>query len=174
MTILIPFVLTACGGDGDGSSDEAKPYVDAMAETLAEGDSPMDKGEAECFSEGFVDVVGIDKVKEAGSAEEFAGESGNLDFASLDLTDEQGNEIYEKFDDCGVDLREELISQINADAELPEAGKECVEEAITDDTLRDFFVTSMVEGQEASMGDNDLTAALMGCMSELQPSPSAS
>ena len=122
LATLVSVLLTACGGGGDGDSDEAKPYVDAMAKSMASEDSPMDEEQSRCFSEGFVDVVGIEKIKETGTPEEFAGESDDLDFAELNLSEDQGNEIYGKFDDCGVDLREEMLAVMTADETMtPEA-----------------------------------------------------
>ncbi|WP_110180578.1 hypothetical protein [Nocardioides solisilvae] len=171
---LAPLILSACGGGGEGESDEAKPYVDAMATSMAEGDSPMDKEQSTCFSEGFVDVVGLDKVKEAGSPEEFGEGTDDLDFSTLELTEDQGNDIYDNFEECGVDLRDEMLKEMSADDSIPAESKECVEDAITEDALRDFFVTSMVEGEEAGGAGGELMGALMGCMMpEGTESPSA-
>ena len=172
MTILVPFVLTACGGDdGEGGSDEAKPYVDEMSQALTGEDSPMDDEQADCFSEGFIDVVGLDKVKEAGSAEEVGQLASDFDFSSMDLTEDQGNEIYDNFDECGVDLRQQLLDDLDADNQMPEEGKECVTDALSEDVLRDFFVTGMVDGQEASLADTELTQALLECQSAMTPAP---
>lgn len=62
-------------------------------------------GQSRCFSEGLVDVVGIDKIKAAGPPEEFADDSDGLDFEAMDLTREQGEDIYGQFDECGMDQR---------------------------------------------------------------------
>lgn len=171
LAAVVPLMLTACGG-GEGESDEAKPYVDAMSSSMAEGDSPMDEEQSRCFSEGFVDEVGIDKVKEQGTPEEFASGAGELDFTKLDLSEDQGNNIYDNFDECGVDLREAMLSELNADDTIPAESKDCVEDAISEDALRDFFVTSMVDGEEANAGGGELMNSLMACMSPAE-TPSA-
>lgn len=172
--IALPaLVLTfaACGGGGvggsEGESDEAKPYVDAMVASMTEEeDSPMDEKQARCFSEGFVDVVGLDRIKKAGTAEEWGEESGDLEFTELKLTTDEGNDIYDQFEECGVDMREAMIESLGADESDPVA-KECFETAITEENLREFFVTVMVEGEEvinAEPEEGSLMAELMTCM----------
>lgn len=169
--VLVPaaltLALTACGG-GEGESDEAKPYVEEISTSMSEDeDSPVSEKEAECWAKGFIDVVGIDRIKKAGSPEEFGSSSDDLNFQELDLTRDEGEEIYAKFGDCGVDMREEMMSSMAEDDELDETSKKCLEDALTDERLEDFFVTSMVEGEdgaEDSEAGKELVGALMGCM----------
>lgn len=185
LLLLLPalaLVLSACGGDdgdeqfdfsGGGSSDDAKPYVDAMAASLAEGkDSPMNQEQASCFSEGFVDVIGVDRLKSIGSAKEWAEESEGLEFTELKLTKEEGGEIYDNFATCGVDLRESLLADFADDDSMDEKTKQCVADAMDEENLREFFVTIMVEGEEAMADDQgglfgELTSCVMSGMGGL-------
>lgn len=169
--VTLAVLLAGCGGSGSGSegkSDEAKPYVDAMATSMAEEkDSPFDEEQSRCFSERLVDVVGIDKVKAAGTPEDFAGKGDDLEFDHLDISREQGEEIYANFDECGVDLRETMMAEMAEDDTVDAETKACLDEAVTEERLEDFFVTIMVEGEERaeeSEGGNELVGEMMSCM----------
>jgi len=86
MRALVPLlfgavvVVGACGGgdDGDEAFAAAREYVDAAMKSYdAEGD--MSPNEARCFAEGFVEVIGIDKLHEEGILpDEFIDEDGML------------------------------------------------------------------------------------------------
>ncbi|WP_101525594.1 hypothetical protein [Nocardioides houyundeii] len=190
LLLLVPalaLVLSACGGDdddkspdfsgGNGTSDSAQPYVEAMATSLSEGeDSPMDKKQATCFSEGFVDVIGVDRLEKIGTAEEWAKESEGLEFTELKLSKDEGGEIYDNFEKCGVDLREQMLADFADDESMDEETKTCVSDAMTEDNLREFFVTVMVEGEEAMAGGegglfSELTACVMSGMDSATPQP---
>lgn len=163
-TVLL---LASCGGS-EGSSDDAKPYVDSMSRALAaDEDSPMDESQARCFSEGFVDVVGLERMEKAGTPEEFGKASDDLQFKDLDLEREEGDEIYDQFGECGVDLREALLADMTEDDSMAPEVKTCVEGAVSDENLRQFFVTIMTKGEKAAAKDEDaskLTQELTTCM----------
>ena len=133
----------------------------------AEEDSPINKEESRCFSEGFIDVVGLDKIKEAGTAEQFADQSEDLQFKKLDLTRDQGGEIYDQFEECGVDLRATLLNELLKDDKMSAEAKSCIEKAVSDAKLREFFITLMISGENALQKDKDsgrVMSDLMGCM----------
>ena len=159
LLLLLPalaLVLSACGGDdgdeqfdfsGGGSSDDAKPYVDAMAASLAEGkDSPMDQEQASCFSEGFVDVIGVDRLKSIGSAKEWAEESEGLEFTGSSSPRRRAARSTTTSPRARVDLRESLLADFADDDSMDEKTKQCVADAMDEENLREFFVTIMVEG----------------------------
>ena len=168
--LILPAVLlvASCASGGDSASDEAKPYVDAMTKSItADRDSPMNDKQARCFSEGFIDAAGLDKVKKAGTPREFADESNDLRFEEMNLTRDEGEEIYAQFDKCGVDLRTALLEDFLSGDEMTAEAKSCVKKTVTDDNLRDFLITMMVSGEDAARKDKDggeLMESLMGCM----------
>jgi hypothetical protein len=160
-----PF-LAACGGS-EGESKEAKPYVDAMVASMTEDeDAPFNEEEARCFSEKMIDVVGLKKFEDAGTPEEFKSGDDSLDFESLKLDRKQGEEIYDNFDKCGVDMRDELLKEMSADEEYDAETKKCLEEGLTDDVVKDFFVSTMVEGEDSLDSEDGPGAELMSTMME--------
>lgn len=168
--LILPAALlvASCGSGGDGASDDAKPYVDAMTKSItADKDSPMDDKQARCFSEGFIDAVGLDKIKKAGTPKEFADKSDDLEFEDMNLTRDEGEKIYAQFDECGVDLRTALLEDVLSGDEMTAEAKSCVKKTLTDENIRDFFIALMVSGEDAASKDKnggELTKALMGCM----------
>lgn len=124
---------------------DAKRYVDALTRSLQGADSPLDATQARCFSERFIDVVGLDRVKRSGSAEDF-GRRG-MEFTALDLSRGEGDAIFDNFGACGVDIRQALLDELSAGGLEPGAER-CLRQQTTDQHVRDFFVVMMVEGPE--------------------------
>jgi hypothetical protein len=169
----LTLVLGACGDDDDGGggdiSEEAQPYVDAFVEDAADADEDdlqISPEQAECFGARFVEIVGVDRLEEAGvTPDDFGGES-DLDFSEIGLTEDEGGEIYDAFGACDVDIRAEFISSLGADDELSEEDRECVAEAFDDDLLRRILVTTMVEGEDALEADNELMGDVFAVFAE--------
>lgn len=172
--ILVPattlvLLLAGCGGGGggEGASDEAKPYVDAMTEAMIAEDDFATEEEARCFAEGVVDVVGLQALEEAGTPEEFTEEGGDMNFGSLELTTEQGEDVYDTFADCGIDLRQEFIDSLGEDDEINPETAACIESALDEETLKEFMIAGIVDGDEAaeqSEAGKDFMGSVMGCM----------
>lgn len=191
--LLLPaaLLLVACGGgdgegggsdagsgksSGEGSSSEAKPYVDAMVSSLQEGESlDIPEEDARCVAEGMIDVIGIDQVKAAGTPEEFSAGGGTMDMSTVDLDRSQGEEIYSKFGSCGIDLRDMMLEEMAQGGEIPAEQQSCMEDAITDENLQNFFVGAMVDGEAALTDESssELMSGLMACAMSGLEEPSA-
>lgn len=150
------------GGDG-------QPYVDAMvASMLEDEDFPLTEADAECFSSRFIDTIGADRLQDAGiTPEAMAGEANDMEFPELGLSEDEGNELYDHFGDCGIDLREVMLQSFAEDEDMTPGMQSCMETVLTDENLRTFMVVAMVQG-EAAFEDEDSPAAevmggLMGC-----------
>lgn len=170
VAVVLAVLLAGCGGGDDqdqGSSAEAKPYVDAMTKSMSDKNSTFDKRQSRCFSERLIDVVGLDTVKAVGTPEEFAGKGNDLELDHLDINRTQGEEIYANFDECGVDLRRTMVEELVKDEGVDAKTEACLDDAITEGRLEDFFVTVMVEGEEKAeggKGGDELVGAMMSCM----------
>lgn len=169
-------VLAACGNDEPAEQPSAapslepgaEPYVDAIAESLsAPEESPVDNEQARCFSAGFVSVVGVERLEQAGTPEEVAAQGEDLVFAGVEVDRAEGEEIYGWFEKCGVDLRETMLSSFVDDESVAQDTRDCVEETLTEEKVEDFFVTLLVEGENAIETNptlEQLTSDLMACM----------
>ncbi len=163
-------VVSACGG-GSGTpkpSAAAQPYVDAMTASMVDDDDfPGDEKTAECLSARFVGVIGVDQLEANDiSPAEFANDSLDFSDVGIELDEKQGNALYDSFGKCGFDVREMLMDEMSADDEVSPAMQACIEQVFTDDNLRKFMVTMMIDGEDA-MEDNpeleELMGGLMGC-----------
>lgn len=158
---IAALVLAACSG-GDGSSAEAKPYVDAMVQSMTEGEDAMPEDDARCFSEKFVDVVGMDRVKAAGEPEDFGSDAGSLDFDELELTRDEAGDMYDALVDCGQDPKEQVLDGLEDDNVSAEA-KACVEDLVTDDLMREAMIAGIL-GEEDNEKALELSSGMMQCV----------
>ena len=173
VAITTALLMAGCGSDDDGGggaalSGEAQEFAQEAADALkTNSDFPGDDDEADCFVSRSVDTIGFDRIEAAGiSPSEFAApEDGFLGVDELELTEDEGNRLYDVFGDCGMDLRE-LVLESMAEDDSSEATKACFENALAGDNLRTFFVATMVYDDEELQEREDLApvfAAFVGC-----------
>lgn len=165
-------LLVSCGGE-DSESADAQPYVDAVSEAVTAGQIDMDEEQSQCFGEGFVDVVGLDKLEDTGTPEEIGRQFQDLELVELELSQGEGEDVYDTFESCGYDMRADLLDSLFAGQKMAEETQTCIEDAVDEDKLRSFVVTMMTEGSEAAQESEawqDLEAALIAC----EPAPAAS
>ncbi len=164
---------TTEGGDESGESvdvgADGQAYVDAMVASMGEDEEfPFTDGQAECYSTRFVDTIGVDRLQAAGiTPEQMAGDDDTLEYTELELSLEEGNQIYDHLGDCGIDLRAMMMESFAAsDDDITPEMQACLEGVFTDENLRTLMVSSMVNGEDAMEGDPELSplvGQLMGC-----------
>lgn len=155
-------------GDEVEVSGSGRGYVDAMTDAMtADEDMPLSDDQARCFSSRFVDTVGVDRLQAAGiTPEMLSDDDSTMEFTELDLSEAEGNRIYDNFSRCGVNLREMMLESMASDDDLTPAMRSCMEGVLTDDNLRTLMVMTMIRGSEALEDDvagSELMSGLMGC-----------
>lgn len=168
-------LVTGCSDDdgGDGASAEvsaeAQPYVDAMKTSMANSqdeDDPfnLSEGQIDCMAPRMINAMGVDRLEEAGVTPEdiAADEDNGMDFSDLNLTEEDGNKMYDAFGACDINLREVMMESFSGEG-MPDEAAECIEGVLTDDNLRTFIVSLMVNGEDGMESD----PAMEGFMNEL-------
>jgi hypothetical protein len=147
------------GGDGEA-------YVDAMVQSMkAEDDFPLSDDQAECFSSRFVDTIGVDRLQEHGiTPEMMASDDESMEFTELELSEDEGNELYDHFGDCGIDLREMMLQSMAAEEDTTPEMQACMEGVFTDENLRTFMVAAMTGGDDAMENDPEAAAVMSGLM----------
>jgi hypothetical protein len=161
---------TTEGGSNDPVEVDAggQAYVDAMVQSMrAEDDFPLSDDQAQCFASRFVNTIGVDRLNAAGvTPEMIAGDDDSMEFTELDLSEDEGNELYDQFGECNIDLREMFLQSMAADEDVSPAMQSCMETVLTDDNLRKLMVTTMVYGDdevESNPELEELVGGLMGC-----------
>lgn len=149
-------------------SGEAAPYVQAMVDSMMDDeDMAIDEEKARCFATSAIDIIGVDRLKDKGIEPADLRDDSSTDMSSVGLSMDEGNELYDAFEDCDIDLRALMLESMGEDDEMPAAAMECIDEVLTDDNLRKLMVISIVKGDDAVENDPDVKpvmAGLMGCM----------
>jgi hypothetical protein len=167
-------MISGCSDDDDdGASEEvsaeAAPYVEAMKENLTSSSDDtfqLTDDQVDCLAPRMVNVVGVDRFEEAGvTPESIRADDNSMDLSDLGLSESDGGKIYDSFGACDVDLRSVFMDGFASEG-MPEEAQSCVEDALTDDRLRTFVVSLLVNGEDAMETDpdlGDLMGALMEC-----------
>jgi hypothetical protein len=144
------------GGDGSARAD----YVEALAKTAQADDadelSLSDEG-ATCIAEGVIDVVGLDEIQSAVSADEISDHPRpKLRDWGIEMSADQGAEVFRRLLDCEPDAMQELAEaiagQLTDDSSFPiDIEIDCLADADPGD-IESFMGASL-----ASSGDFDPT-----------------
>ena len=176
MAAAVAVSIGGCGDDDDAGggddvevSEEAQPYVDAMIESFDNSDPDeleIDREQAQCLAPRWVETIGPDRLAEAGIEPEDFSSEGDVDLSTADLSEDDGNEMYDAFEACGIDVKNLFVQSMANDEELSTEDVECLEGAIDDDLMRRILVTTFVEGEDALDQDEELTGELFAMFAE--------
>jgi hypothetical protein len=171
--------IVGCGDDDDAGedagrddvevSDDAQPYVDAMIESFDNSDPDelqIDREQAQCLAPRWVETIGPDRLAEAGIEPEDFSSDEDVDLSTTDLSEDDGNEMYDAFEACRIDIKNLFVQSMATDEELSAEDAECLEGAVDDDLLRRILVTTFVEGEDALDRDEELTGELFAVFAE--------
>lgn len=144
--VLVPVValaVTACGG----ASEE--DYADAMSSGLSSAETqPLASDKADCVSEAFVGRIGTDRLGELGDPADLEASARTLSFPRLNLTEPEGNALFDDFVNCGADMSGRVMAELGGQGlALPDELMSCIEEALPNEQLRGYFVPLMRTGE---------------------------
>lgn len=182
--------VDADGNDGDSadssdSSGEETPTNDDTPSAAADGqlverivasmmtdsDSPFTEDQARCYAKENVRIIGADRIEKSldNAADVPTDDEGLLDlnefdFSEIDLTKPEAYEIYDAAKGCGLDLRAVMLESMVENG-MPESARSCVEDVVTEDTVRELMVSVMTDGPAAFMvgAGAQFGQALMAC-----------
>ena len=135
--LAVLVLLTACGGSGD-----EKTAAENISAGIAEGDSPLEQDEADCFGDKLVDAVGVDDLKKYGILDDDLGYGEEIGTMSMDEGDAQA--AADAFVDC-VDIESRLSEMATESGEQ----LDCIKEKLDDDTYRALMKATFMSDQEA-------------------------
>jgi hypothetical protein len=150
-------LLAACGG---GEDEQAKAAISEQLMTQQQDQQmvELEQEEADCISEGMVDGIGVDQLKEYG----FLDEDGtvNEDASTTTMSKEDARILVDSMFDCTdvmATMQEELAATMGQ--QTPEM-RQCIEEALTEERVRKLLEATFAGEQQ---GTQELMAPLMQC-----------
>ncbi len=163
-------LITGCGSDDDNSSApssdvsaEAKPFVDALKRSMQESDDDtfeLSDSQIDCLAPRMINAIGVDFLVDAGVDPADIGGDDDMDFSDLNITKDQGGAMYDSFGACDVSVRDIMLESVAGEG-LGDEAQKCVEDALTEDSVRDMMIATLVEGDEG-MESNPAIGELMG------------
>ena len=138
-------VLSGCGADED---EEAKTAISDYL--MKQQDNAqmisLQQEEADCISDGMVDGIGVDQLKEYGFLKEDG--SVNQSVETPEMSKEDAKTMVGSMFDCTdvmTTMREQLSKSMG---EQPAEVKECFDEALTEEAVRAMLVANLSGDQE--------------------------
>lgn len=130
-------------------SPDEQPYLDSFATDVRAGDGAeiFDEAQAKCLARRFLDVIGLDRLRNAGVEPDDFNISANFgEKLGVDAT--EGNQLYDQFASCGIDVEEVLVKSLSAGGQdLTPEERACVDAAFGPDDVRRSFVADII-GQD--------------------------
>ena len=153
LTTIAALALSACGGDsGGGLSDDDQKAAENLAKDFKEqGDSTtasVSDEDAKCIAEETVASVGVDQLQEYGLLDENLKVDKQFDEVKMSTADaEAAADSFVGCVDVEALIREGFAAQIEGQ---PQEVKDCIDEALSEETVRDFLVAEFAgAGEEA-------------------------
>ena len=158
---LLLFSLSACG-----SSDEDTAKENIKASVLKEnasvaGGTKLSEKQAECFADGMVDDVGVDKMKKYKLLDDDL--KIIKDANPTDMSEDDADATAAVITGC-VDMKSLITDQINASAktDLTDEQSKCIDDAIDEDTIEKGLSASFQGKSDNPMAD--MQGALFACV----------
>jgi len=155
---------------GDASSATEDDYLAAIESQFTQtGDDSlqMTDEQAGCVAPKWLDVIGVDRLKEQGiTPDDVRSDTDNEKLSTLGLTEADGDKLYDAYGECDVDVREQFVKSV---ASSTEAAEDCLDDALSDDLLRRIFVTSVTKGEAGLDADEALTNEIFAALGKCAP-----
>lgn len=143
-----------------GPSDDPQDYIDKLAADISAG-AVASQEQGECIGERWVDVIGFDAIGAAGMS---PSEFSNLDtesYQKLGLSDADAESMYDAFEGCGIAVADSIRAAFGEG--LSATQQSCIDDELTDELVKDLYITNLLEGNDPSDGRTD---ALEACATQ--------
>jgi hypothetical protein len=156
--------LTACGSsDDDTAKENIKASIKKQGSSLAGGTKVTDD-QAQCVADGLVDDLGVDKLQKYKLLDDNL--EVNNDANPTDMTSDDAQTLAKTVVGC-VDFKKIFEEQLaGSGTQLTDDQKNCVSDAIDEDTLTDVLAQGF-QGKDPQM-PSDMQGDLMKCMTPSQ------
>lgn len=162
VALLALGTLGACG-ENDEETAKANIQEGVLTDDSASGGAPLSEDQAECFADGMVDKLGVEKLQDYGLLDDdlgFVGDANPTDMSADDAEAAAG--VLTDCVDFGDLLRSQLEEQ--GDVKLTDAQLDCITDTIDEKAIREGLA-AVFQGQDED--DNPLADSmgdLMTCL----------
>ena len=155
--------LTACGGGDDDAA--AKAISDSIMKEQEGGTADvfaMERSEADCIGDGFVEEIGVEQLQEYGFiTEDLKAEP----MTSVTMETADAEAATGVLFDC-ADVTELMSEAMAAGQQVDEKTQQCLEDVLTEEKLRTMF-TLMFSGKQDE-ANQEIVRPLMECAAPTQ------
>ncbi len=167
LSVGLMLSVAACGSDGKDTpklAGEEKKVAANIAKTFSsESSGALTTTEADCFANGFVDKVGVEKLKKA----KLITAKGELNQSGAKFDDEISGKFADAFLGC-VDYQKRQAEEIaKADAKVDEAKLQaCLEKDMPESYVRKLIVASQTQSADSAKLVEESTKKLTTCKTQ--------
>ena len=153
-------LLVALTGCGESEEDQASAAVSAGLLKEQDGAFKFTQEQADCVGDGFVEEIGVDQLKEYGLITEDLEASDKPIEAKLTGDDAAGaGKVLVDCVDAAQLFKDAMLTGVDLSPEV----ESCIDDALTDEVLTQFFSATFSEDQAAA---SEATAPLQECLAE--------
>lgn len=156
--LALSLALTGCG---NGDDDKAAKAIAASMMESNDETFKVEQKDADCVGEGFVDKIGVDKLKKYGVlTDDLKAKDAGLD-GSVTMEAGDADKAADVVVGC-VDTKKMFTDSMAKDSGVTEDQKKCMTDALDDDAMKKMF-SLIFQGKDEEAG-KDLVGPMMACM----------
>jgi hypothetical protein len=151
---VFALALTGCGGGDDATASESISTAIRDSDTQ---DMSLTQEQADCIGDGFVEEIGTDQLVEYKVLNDDLSVNEGVD--NVEMSEADAKAAAGVVLDC-ADFKEVFTGMMEG---MPEEARTCLDEALTDERLRDFLAATF-SGDEDAAAVEELSAAVQECV----------
>lgn len=162
----LPFLLVACGDDGDGGAAGDNPYVEAIADAMrADEDFPLESDDADCLASEIVDAVGVDTFEDAGiEPDDITDPDFEFEDAGLELDEDTAEAMVDAFGNCDISFVDLMVDQMAAEGDVDDDLRDCIADNLDEDLFGDLMVQGLLGNEESVENSEEFVSAIFGLL----------
>ena len=163
LVLVLALGLAACGGGGGGAgSEEGQALADAIAAQMtadtSAGNPFANEADAKCFADELVGTLGVERLAALGLTAESAS---STDAVMGELTADEQGKVADAALGC-IDLKK-AIKEGAVSGGLPEAQAQCLADSLSEDLLKQAFLSEFSGSTFDPTTDPEFMAAITHC-----------
>ena len=129
-------------------------------------DDGLNDSERRCVAEAMVDALGVDELAAVATPDEVReGEDFDPGAEGIEVDERMAGDFYDGLDSC-IDVRQLFLESVGAGDGMAEEDLECLDQAVSDDLLRQVTIMSLLGETEEDNPELEgaLSSAVAPCV----------